>query len=59
MLQRLRRFLGDESATSDVEYILISGLVVPPIFLGIPPLLMAANFDLFQRIHIWVNLPFP
>jgi len=52
-------FHRDERATSDVEYILLTGLVVPLIFFTVPPLLMLGNSEFFRLIHIFVNLPFP
>ena len=58
-LKTVWRFFRDESGTSDVEYVLITALVVPPLLIVVPPLLMAANYVMFDRIHFWVNMPFP
>lgn len=57
-LQGVRRFLADEQATSDVEYILLTAMVVLPLF-AVPPLMMSANSDFFHRVEPWMNLPFP
>ncbi len=49
---------ADERATSDVEYILLTAMVVLPLF-AVPPLIMSANVDFFDRVEPWVDLPFP
>lgn len=54
----LQRLLADERATSDVEYILISAMVVLPLF-AVPPLLISANTDFYHRVEPWIDLPFP
>jgi hypothetical protein len=58
LLRRLRRFGADRRATSDVEYILLTGMVVFLLFV-IPPLLIRGNAAFFDRVGLWVNLPFP
>ncbi len=55
----MRCFWRDEDGSSDVEYMLISTFIVPLIFFTVPPILMAANVRFFDRIHVWINLPFP
>ena len=56
--ERIRRFLLDERATSDVEYILLTATVVFMLFV-IPPMIIKANAVFFRRVSLWVNLPFP
>lgn len=56
--ERIRRFLLDERATSDVEYILLTATVVFMLFV-IPPMIIKANVVFFRRVSLWVNLPFP
>ena len=55
----IRRFLADERATSDVEYILLTALIVIPLFLTVPPLIISANADFYHRAQPWIDLPFP
>ncbi len=57
--KRLRRFLSDDRATSDVEYILLVALVILPLCLIIPYVIIDTNASFFDRINIFVNLPFP
>lgn len=56
---RCRRLLRDEEASTEVEYLLITGMVVVPMFLAIPPMLISVTVDYFDRIHFWINLPIP
>jgi hypothetical protein len=56
--RRLARLRVDERATSDVEYILVTAMVVLPLFV-IPPLVIRANLAWFDRTGWWINLPFP
>jgi hypothetical protein len=58
LVRRLRRFATDRRATSDVEYILLTGMVVFLLF-AIPPLLIRGNAAFFDRVGLWINLPFP
>ena len=51
-------FLRDEQATSDVEYILLTAMVIFPLFV-VPPMIMDTNSTFFHRVEPWVNLPFP
>ena len=55
---RLRALPSDDRATSDVEYILLTAMVILPMF-AIPPLLISVNVFFFERFSLWVNLPFP
>lgn len=55
----IRRFLADERATSDVEYILLTALIVVPLCLSVPPLIISANADFYHRAQPWIDLPFP
>ncbi len=59
MWQSVRRLWRDESGTSDVEYVMITALIVIPMFLVVPALIVAGNVWFFDRIHLWINLPFP
>lgn len=54
----LRRLLADEQATSDVEYILLTAMVVLPLF-AVPPLIISANASFYHRAQPWIDLPFP
>lgn len=56
--RRLRRLIADRRATSDVEYILLTSMVVFLLFV-IPPLLIRGNAAFFDRVGLWINLPFP
>ena len=56
--ERLRKLGGDDAGTSDVEYVLITALIVLPLF-AIPTLIMRANYWYFERVVTWTNLPFP
>ena len=55
---RLRSLPADDRATSDVEYILLTAMVILPMF-AIPPMLISVNVFFFERFSLWVNLPFP
>ncbi len=55
---RLARFARDERATSDVEYILITAMVVLPMFV-IPPLLIRSHSHFYDRLALWIDLPVP
>lgn len=55
---RLRALPADDGATSDVEYILLTAMVILPMF-AIPPMLISVNVFFFERFSFWVNLPFP
>ncbi len=57
--RRWRRLWADESATSDVEYILLVGFVVLPLCYFVPWAVISVNAHVFDRINIVVNLPFP
>jgi hypothetical protein len=56
--RRLRRLAADQRATSDVEYVLVTAMVVLPLFV-IPPMLIRENVAWFERTGWWINLPFP
>jgi hypothetical protein len=56
--RRLREFAADERATSDVEYILITAMVVLPLFV-VPPLLIRSHSRYYDRVAFWVDLPVP
>ncbi len=56
--RRLREFGRDERATSDVEYILITAMVVLPMFV-VPPLLIRSHSHFYDRIAFWIDLPVP
>ena len=58
IVRRLRRLIADRRATSDVEYILLTSMVVFLLFV-IPPLLIRGNAAFFSRVGLWINLPFP
>ncbi|MFV1959995.1 MAG: hypothetical protein ACC662_11360 [Planctomycetota bacterium] len=58
MGRALGRLLHDEQATSDVEYILLTALVVLPLF-AVPALIISANVDFYHRAQPWIDLPFP
>jgi hypothetical protein len=54
----LARLAHCESGTSDVEYVLLTALVVLPL-LVVPPLLIKGNVWVFERISGWMSLPYP
>jgi Flp pilus assembly pilin Flp len=54
----LRRFVADERGTSDVEYVLLTAMVVLPI-LSISYFPMKANQAVFGRVAPWTHVPFP
>ncbi len=56
--RRLARFPRDERATSDVEYILITAMVVLPMFV-VPPLLISSHSNFYDRLALWIDLPVP
>jgi hypothetical protein len=58
IVRRLKRLVADRRATSDVEYILLTSMVVFLLFV-IPPLLIRGNKAFFDRVGLWINLPFP
>lgn len=58
VLRRLRRLGADQRATSDVEYILVTAMVILPM-LVIPPMVIRANVAWFDRTGWWINLPYP
>jgi hypothetical protein len=55
---RLRRLPADERATSDVEYVLVTAMVILPLFV-LPPFVIRANLEWFRKTGWWINLPFP
>jgi Flp pilus assembly pilin Flp len=54
----LRRFHRAQRGTSDVEYFLLTGLIVLPL-LVVPWMVKDANRAVFHRIGQWIHLPFP
>ena len=56
--REIRRLLADETATSDVEYVLLTAMVILPLF-AVPPLIIDANVSFFHRVEPWTDLPFP
>ena len=54
----VRRLLADERATSDVEYVLLTAMVIFPLF-AVPPMIIDANVSFFHRVEPWTDLPFP
>ena len=57
-IRGVRRFHDDERATSDVEYVLLTAMVILPLF-AVPPLIIDANVSFFHRVEPWIDLPFP
>ena len=57
-LHEARRLLADESGTSDVEYILLTAMIILPMF-ALPPLIIDANAHFYHRLEPWTDLPFP
>lgn len=55
---RLARFHRAEEATSDVEYVLLTAMVVLPLFV-LPFIMIRANRDVFGRVSHWTHLPYP
>ena len=56
--RRVLRFLTDDQATSDIEYILLTATIVFMLFV-IPPMIIRANSIHFRRLSLWINFPFP
>lgn len=59
MWEALKRIGSDESGTSDVEYILITAMVILPLCVALPWFIIRVNAAMFDRIDMVVNLPFP
>lgn len=55
----LRRFAADESGSSEVEYLLLTGAIVLPLAVLLSSLLITSFTVWFGRIGWWINLPFP
>lgn len=56
---RCRRFVRDESGSSEVEYLLLTGAIVLPLSVFLSSLLIRSFAIWFGRIGWWINLPFP
>ena len=56
---RARRFVSDESGSSEVEYILLTALIVLPMSVLFFYLLVSSFAFYFGRVGWWINLPFP
>jgi hypothetical protein len=48
----------DDHGTSDVEYILLTALIVIPL-LVVPALIIQSNRAFWDRVSYWTSLPFP
>ena len=59
VVDRLRRFASDESGSSEVEYILLTALIVLPMSVLLFYLLVSSFAFYFGRVGWWINLPFP
>ena len=56
---RCRHFASDESGSSEVEYLLLTGAIVLPLSELLSSLLITSFTVWFGRIGWWINLPFP
>ncbi len=56
---RCRLFVADESGSSEVEYLLLTGAIVLPLSVLLSSLLVSSFTVWFGRIGWWINLPFP
>jgi len=56
---RCRHFVSDESGSSEVEYLLLTGAIVLPLSVLLSSLLVSSFAIWFGRLGWWINLPFP
>ncbi len=57
--QHRRGFWRSQDASAEVEYLLTMALVIVPLCLVMPGPIIAYNAMFFERLDLWINLPFP